>query len=83
MEGPAIIVAVALAALAPMVGPTLVSGLRQTVRESAPQAPAKIERPHPGRNPKPDGSRTNTDAGPGGSRAVAKSIYINRAEGKR
>jgi RHS repeat-associated protein len=40
-------------------------------------------KPLMGRNPKPGGPRTNTDLGPNGDRASAKSVFRNQAEGKK
>ncbi|HEU4775064.1 MAG TPA: RHS repeat-associated core domain-containing protein [Lysobacter sp.] len=43
---------------------------------------ADAAKPLMGRNPQPGGSRTNTDLGPNGDRASAKSVFRNQAEGK-
>src|SRR5699024_974414 len=44
---------------------------------------ADAAKPLMGRNPQPGGSRTNTDLGPNGDRASAKSVFRNQAEGKK
>jgi RHS repeat-associated protein len=44
---------------------------------------ADAVRPLMGRNQKPGGSRINTDLGPNGNRASAKSVFRNQAEGKK
>jgi RHS repeat-associated protein len=53
---------------------------KQTARVADKASDAK---PLLGRNAQPGGSRTNTDAGPNGDRATAKSVFRNQAEGKR
>lgn len=82
-EAVAVPVTTAIVAMTPVVGPELALGLRVTTREVAQEATKEGKAPLMGRNPKDGGSRTNTDAGPGGNRATAKSIFRNQSEGKK